>query len=370
MQSLTAQKADTAMFDLNNIMRLAPFSLSKREKTALYVDALYKLTKHHYVNCPQYRRIIDTLMFDLAAKHAIEDMLFMPARLFKDHELLSVEKSQIIKTITSSGTGGQNVSRIFLDRITAANQRKVLIKIVSDFIGAKRLPMLIIDAKPTLKDPSSISARGAGISVFSMFGYDLTYALDRDLQLDFDAVEAFYNKHKDENIILFGFTYMIWEYFYKKLVKSNSQFAFENAILIHGGGWKRLNEEAVDNDTFKGLLKKVCGIKRIHNYYGMVEQAGSIFMECEFGYLHSSIFSDVIIRRADFSVCNMRETGLMQIMSLLPLSYPGHIILSEDAGEVIGEDDCSCGRLGKYFKVHGRIKNAEIRGCSDAYTSK
>ena len=100
----------------------------------------------------------------------------------------------------------------------------------------------------------------------------------------------------------------------------------------------------------------------------MVEQTGSIFVECESGSLHCSIFSDIITRRADFSECSFGETGIVELFSLLPQSYPGHIILTEDEGEIIGEDDCSCGRLGKYFNLHGRISNAEIRGCSDVYT--
>ena len=37
---------------------------------------------------------------------------------------------------------------------------------------------------------------------------------------------------------------------------------------------------------------------------------------------------------------------------------------------VLGEDDCPCGLKGKYFKILGRIKNAEIRGCSDTYAAK
>jgi hypothetical protein len=32
---------------------------------------------------------------------------------------------------------------------------------------------------------------------------------------------------------------------------------------------------------------------------------------------------------------------------------------------LIGEDDCKCGRNGKYFTVFGRMKGAEARGCSD-----
>nr|WP_282601556.1 hypothetical protein [Pantoea ananatis] len=42
-------------------------------------------------------------------------------------------------------------------------------------------------------------------------------------------------------------------------------------------------------------------------------------------------------------------------------------MLTEDVGILLGEDDCSCGRMGKYFQVLGRLKNAEIRGCSDTY---
>ena len=31
----------------------------------------------------------------------------------------------------------------------------------------------------------------------------------------------------------------------------------------------------------------------------------------------------------------------------------------------MGQDNCKCGLKGKYFLVHGRAKEAEVRGCSD-----
>jgi hypothetical protein len=103
----------------------------------------------------------------------------------------------------------------------------------------------------------------------------------------------------------------------------------------------------------------------------MVEQTGTIYMECEHGHLHASIFSDVIVRRPrDFSVCEIGEKGLVEVVSILPKSYPGHALLTEDEGVILGEDDCPCGRKGKYFSIIGRIKNAEIRGCSDTYAAK
>ena len=353
------------MFDIKSIINKHPFSLTKREKSSVFVDALYELTKFHYSTSSHYSQILDTLCFDSTIKKNIDEVPFLPVRLFKDYELLSVDRSQIIKTLTSSGTTGQNVSRIFLDRITATNQTKVLIKIVSNFIGTKRLPMLIIDSKSVLKDRNIFSARGAGIIGFSMFGNNVTYALDENMELDLEVIKRFCNKHKNRKILIFGFTFMIWEYFYKFLEQSGKYLELEKATIIHGGGWKKLIDQSVDNDVFKHSINKVCGIKRFCNYYGMVEQTGSIFMECEAGYLHSSIFSDLIIRDTNFSVCGMHKKGLIQLISLLPSSYPGHSLLSEDEGEIIGEDDCSCGRLGKYFRVHGRVLDAEIRGCSD-----
>ena len=103
----------------------------------------------------------------------------------------------------------------------------------------------------------------------------------------------------------------------------------------------------------------------------MVEQTGSIYIECEAGYLHAPIFSDIVIRNhTNFDSCEFGVQGLVQLVSLLPFSYPGHSILTEDMGEIVGEDDCLCGRKGKYFKIYGRIKNAEVRGCSDTYAPK
>ena len=142
-------------------------------------------------------------------------------------------------------------------------------------------------------------------------------------------------------------------------------------VLIHGGGWKKLVSESVSSSQFKQALNDVCGLKHVHDYYGMVEQTGTIYMECECGHLHAPVFSDVIIRRSsDFSVADIGEEGLIEVVSVLPKSYPGHALLTEDSGVLLGEDDCPCGRKGKYFKINGRIKNAEIRGCSDTYAAK
>ena len=351
-----------------------PYELNQKEKDKFYCESMQQLTEYHAGNCELYGRFLQNMKGFYGDSHSFRepvDYPFLPVRLFKDYELCSVPKENVVKTMTSSGTTGQKVSKIFLDRETAANQTKVLAKITSDFLGKKRLPMLIIDTKAVVKNRKLFSARGAGILGFSMLGYDVTYALNEDMEMDFPTINNFLDKHKEEDIFVFGFTFMIWEHFYKKLKTSEKKLDLSRGIMLHGGGFKKLLDEAVDNETYKAELEKVCGIKRIYNYYGMVEQTGSIFMECSCGRLHASVFSDVIIRNPeDFSTCKPGEKGLIQLISVLPGSYPGHSILSEDIGELTGVDDCPCGRKGKTFNIHGRIKKAEVRGCSDTYEKK
>ena len=191
------------------------------------------------------------------------------------------------------------------------------------------------------------------------------------MELDVEGMKAFLEKHEGEDIFLFGFTFMIWQHFVKELKKTKYHPDLSRGVMIHGGGWKKLLSESVLSEQFKQELNRVCGITRVHDYYGMVEQTGTIYMECECGHLHTPIFSDVIIRRSsDFSVAGIGEEGLIEVVSVLPKSYPGHVLLTEDSGVILGEDNCPCGRLGKYFKINGRIKNAEIRGCSDTYAAK
>lgn len=363
------------MYNIEDLYKKNPYSFTASEKLEIYKQAMNDLTQKHMDGCRFYRNLIKNTNFENSPTLPLEEYPFLPVRMFKLFDLCSVPEDEIVKTMTSSGTTGQRVSKIFLNRTTSANQTKALTKISSDFLGTKRLPMLIIDSKSVLSDRNLFSARGAGILGYSMLGHHVTYALDENMNLDMDIVLDFLKQFQNQEILLFGFTYIIWEHFYKTLFKRREQNKvipdFSKGILIHGGGFKKMIQEAVDNDTYKNELKKVCGIEKVYNYYGMVEQTGSVFMECECGNLHASVFSDVIIRNfKDLSVCGYGEKGFIQLISLLPDSYPGHSILTEDIGEIIGEDCCPCKRKGKIIKIHGRIQKAEIRGCSDTYETK
>lgn len=353
---------------IDRFFDLPVYGLPRAEKQALLADEFGELTSHHRAACAPYDAILSSYG-DAPPGGAVAP--FLPVSLFKLRELASVPREAVFKTMTSSGTSGQQPSRIFLDADTARNQTRVLARIMTSFLGPKRLPMLIFDHPSVVKDRRTFSARGAGILGMMTFGRGHVFALkDETMKLDWEAIDKFAENRAGEPIVAFGFTFMVWRYVLQALEASGRRLPFENAILVHSGGWKKLEAEKVSNDTFKAQASALAGFSRVHNFYGMVEQTGSVFVECEAGRLHAPLFADVIVRDAlDWSECGVGKPGVVQVLSVLPRSYPGHSLLTEDLGELTGEDDCPCGRMGRTFVIHGRIPKAEVRGCSDTFSS-
>lgn len=348
-----------------------PYELSSKEKNELLTKELKELTAYHQEKCPEYAKLLQALEYDEKKINQVEDIPFFPVRMFKDFDLMSIEKKDVFKTMTSSGTTGQAVSKIYVDKETAMMQQKVMIKILSDFWGPKRLPMLVIDTPAVLKDRRTFTARGAAVMGLQIVSRDTVYCLNDDMSLNWKVLDAFVDKYAGQRFIIFGFTFMVWQHFYKELLNAGKMYDMAEAFLMTGGGWKTLEKESVSREEFKNSLRNICNIGHFLDHYGMVEQTGCIYAECEFGHLHASIYSDVIIRDCEhFNSLNKGEKGVIQVVSVLPKSYPGHSLLTEDEGMILGEDDCPCGRKGKYIKVFGRIKSAELRGCSDTYADK
>lgn len=344
-----------------------PYHLVQAEKEIELVVKLNELTRWHTENCHEYKSMLEKSNALLEAS-CLEEVPFLPVQLFKLMNLKSVSQENVVKVLTSSGTTGQQVSKIYLDKETSIAQTKALVEVMKPILGNRRLPMILLDTKSVLKDRKSFSARGAGILGFSNFGRKHFYALNDDMTLDVEGLQAYLKEYEGQRILLFGFTFMIWQYVYKEIRDKGLNINFGDSVLIHGGGWKKLKDEAVDTLTFNHLLSKQLGIQEVHNYYGMVEQVGSIFVECNEGHLHAPSYADVIIRNPiTFNVLPVGQQGLIQVVSELPKSYPGHSLLTEDLGTIHGIDDCPCGWKGKYFSVVGRIPKAELRGCSDTF---
>jgi phenylacetate-coenzyme A ligase PaaK-like adenylate-forming protein len=351
------------MLDYKTLYNSDPFGLTIKKKDAWYLLNQKKLSLYHYRYSKDYRLISDNIFNSISNLKRISDLPYVHTSLFKNFNLTS-KKNQIISTFKSSGTTGSKKSRINLDPKTSLLQSKALKNIFSEIIN-KNTDIFFIEKKNFLNTKESMSAKGAAIKGFSQLAKNKYFLLDNNNKVKISILKNYVKKNKNKKFIIFGFTSLVWFNLIKEIKKKKIKLKKNQGILVHGGGWKKMYKLRVNNNKFKKKVKSLLGLKQVYNYYGMIEQTGSVFLECEKGYFHCSIFSDIFTRNSKLKLCKIKETGLIQILSLLPLSYPGHNILTEDIGIIKGIDNCKCGKKGKYFTVLGRVPDAELRGCSD-----
>jgi hypothetical protein len=355
---------------LEQLLAAPPYGLPQEAKRALLTERTRELSRHHYARCETYRNLVDRLFGGERALgfERLEDAPFLPVSLFKTRELRSVPPNEVVKVLTSSGTTGQAVSRIYLDAATSQLQSRTLVRIMQHFLGVERRPLVFLDHPGVLKDRHEASARGAGILGMLPFGRQPFYALRDDMSLDLDGLEAYLARAGGGKLLLFGFTFMVWQYFVEALEQRGRRLSLPGAVLLHSGGWKKLDALKVDPESFRRRLQAATGIERALNYYGMVEQVGSVYLENPRHFLHASVYSDVIVRDTHtLEPLPPGEPGLVQVVSALPTSYPGHSLLTEDLGVVEGADDPATGMGGRFFQLLGRLPKADLRGCSDTF---
>ena len=337
-------------------------TLQQAERESRLLPRLVELTTRHRARCPGYDRILAALGHDPARPgDAIAALPWLPARLFKHHTLRSIPEDAVFQILTSSGTTGKP-SRIHLDQHAAAATQRALAQTLRTVIGSRRLPMLVVDSVSALARQPSMSARGAGVLGMMMYGRDHVFLLDGEGTLAVDEFRRFMRCHGGAPFIIFGFTFLVWQH----LLEAARQESFDlsHGLLVHSGGWKKLADLEVSNAEFRRRFGEV-GLHRIHNFYAMVEQVGTVFLEGDQpGELYCPDFADVIIRDPDtWNEASLGQPGVIEVASTLPTSYPGHLLLTEDLGVIHGVDD---GRWpGKRFSVLGRLPRAEPRGCGD-----
>ena len=352
----------------DDLLSAPQYSIPQQGKEQILLKHLCSLTRHHQEHCRGYQRLMRGLHPTGVEPRSLADLPYLPVGLFKSHRLMSIAEDEVFKTLTSSGTTGQQVSRIFLDRTTAQRQTAALASIMTHILGHERLPMILVESSSLLKDRKSLSARGAGVLGMMNFGRRHWYALNDQMELDEPGLQRFLDTYGGRPFLIFGFTFMVWQYLLARVAEGVD---LSQGILIHSGGWKKLQESSISNAEFRRHFREKTGLQRIYNFYGMVEQVGSVYLEGDDGYLYTPNFADILIRDPlTWEALPPGKPGVIQVLSALPLSYPGHSILTEDLGVVHGIDDGGCGRLGKYFSVLGRVPLAELRGCSDIFAAQ
>lgn len=359
---------------VEELIRGPQYAAAQAAKDAALAPILRALCRDVAGGCPGYRRFLDKFGPDCDAWRSPADVPPLPVAMFKHFLLSAVPPERVVRELHSSATTGQQPSRIPIDKTTAFRQARALVSILKEHIGGQRRPFLVLDAADAVAVGDSLGARGAAIRGVGNFALETAFAMDRtpagDLAANWDRIAEFFTKHDGRPVLLFGFTFVVWTEFVLEAQRRGVSFHAPQSALLHSGGWKKLAARAVAKDEFTRRAAAVLGAEagRILDFYGMVEQVGTVFVDCPAGNKHAPAFADVILRRPlSLMPVEVGETGIIEVLSALPTSYPGHALLTEDQGVLLGVDDCPCGRRGKYFRFTSRIQRAEVRGCGDTF---
>jgi hypothetical protein len=360
------------------LLSIPPYSQPPEERQAGLLEILKEELDYACQRHAGYKSYIQHWPTDYRSATRVADLPFLPVGMLKANPPLSfVDRDEIKRTLTSSATTSQMPSRVVLDSPTSRRMTKGIVSIVRDFIGPARRPYLVVDTKGLLGSASELGARGAAIQGLQPFANGTTHCLSPneqgELVLDRDRLREFAQGRQDTELLVYGFTFILWNHLVKPLMAEGVCLNLANARIMHSGGWKRLQDQAVEKTVFNEQLARVVGCTpdRIIDFYGMVESVGVIYPDCSAGNKHGPVFGDVIVRNPlTLEPVAAGEHGIVQVCSILPTSFPGHLLLTEDMAQVLAYDGCSCGRRGISFRFAGRIPKAELRGCGNLETRR
>ena len=358
---------------IDSLLSAAPYSSPPEQRQCTLLALLKNELAYACEQNPSFRNYVNHWPVNFRAAHRLADLPFLPVGVFKlNLPLTLVDASAVKHTLASSATTGQVPSRVVLDASTARRMTKGVVTIIRDFIGQARRPYLVINTPEDMTAQAELGARAAAIQGLRSFATEVVCCLRRDQHgqssVDVEQVLDWAARWRDTQVLVYGFTHAIWTQFVQPLERRGITLGIPHVHVLHSGGWKRLEAQAVSKDVFiRGVASVVgCSANRIIDFYGLVENVGVIYPDCEHGNKHVPAFAEVIVRDPlTLAPVEPGERGLAQMCSALPMSFPGFLLLTEDLAEIIGHDGCPCGRRGTHFRFAGRVPKAEVRGCGN-----
>ena len=357
-----------------------PFDFTFQGKKDRFVEELREEFQFQFESGSVFRKICESAGFEPGAGPAcLEDFPFIPVQYFKEAgRNLKIDSFDTHRFLSSSATSG-TPSIISVDKETSKRQIRALASVLSDFIGEFRRPFWVCDLEPgRVRNRIELPARLAAVQGFLSFASSREFVLadgDGGPALDYRRISVLKDGlESGKPICVCGFTFLVWTCMLKPLMDDGIAIPLpEGSFVLHIGGWKKLEDRKVSRKVFLKGVRRVFGLpaENVVDVFGFTEQMGTLYPECSHGFKHCPVFADLIVRDpADFRPLPDGGIGVGQFFSLVPHSYPGFSLLTDDLVQVEGRDICPCGRKGTRFKIIGRAESAEIRGCGDILAEK
>jgi hypothetical protein len=370
MPAPTASPALERLMAADDVYSLTP------EKDAIFVAAMADAVRHHRAASPVFDALCARRGFDEAAVKSVADVAGVPTlfvNVLKRHEILSIDRADVVLNLTSSGTTGQK-SQIFFDQ--GSLDRGLFM--VDACFGANGMVNRAQEVNYLIfaHDPAHAATRGTSYTDHYMTGFtakrEVYYALQwseaaGDWEFDLATVNAKLEAYAASGLPLrvIGFPAFLHRVIRHRrdLGLPDLDFGGDSYVLT-GGGWKKNEEEAISREAFIADVTAALGIPAANQRdgYGLVEH-GVPYLECSAHRFHAPHFSRAFARDvATLAPLPDGETGFLNLVTPYLLSMPSISLLTSDLAVV--RHDCPCGRNTATIEIIGRAGTRKNKGCA------
>ncbi len=290
----------------------------------------------------------------------------------KQHPFNTVPESEIVLTLTSSGTAGQK-TRTFMDRASLARLERLSRAVFKAAGYQSDIPahLFIFNYDPShAADVGTAWSAEQKAALTPALSKQWTILWDEQKQaFDFDPrrwAEALLAVPPDQPVRLIGFPAFIYRCVLE-LCNLNPAFRVHpQSFVICGGGWKNHQGEVLTHRDFAGFLERSIGLpaKNVRDIFGMAEH-GIPYAACAEGRHHLPVYGRLaVVDPLSLRPLALGEEGLLQLLTPFNTAQSNLSVLATDLAVLA--DNCPCGLAGSYIASIRRGGVRKYKGCAIA----
>lgn len=315
-----------------------------------FLTACLETFHYQYNQVEVYRKFVDYLNIHPSSVNRIEDIPFLPIEMFKNHTILSSEKSSE-KFFQSSGTTQiQTLSKHWIADFDI--YEKSIYKSFEKFIG-KPEDFVFLGLLPSYLERENSS-------LIYMVNYLMQQSLRPENGYYLYNHQELYEVLKElskgnKKVILFGVSFALLDFLDHHF--DFSSLTFNEFTVIETGGMKGRKVE-MTKDELLHILQKGFSTSRVFSEYSMTELLSQAYSLGNNEYACPP-WMRILIRNTEdpFSYVSHGRSGAINIIDLAN-RYSCSFISTQDLGKICSESS------EHFFQVMGRIDHSDIRGCS------
>ena len=375
---------------IDHLLSLPAFMPRDRAWELMFVAAMREAFELHYERSPEFRGHADLVVGaegrpgyrveDIRTLDDVENIPWIHVQNFKEADLLSVTPNEVVRTFTSSGTGGAK-TKLFVDAVTLNRLEATAYSVYRD-LGV--LPRAGESERETachyllftydIAHAPDLGTAWTDVTIADMLpGGEREFLLrhrDGEFRFDLEHALSAYGRFVESGrpLRLLGFPAFMYHTFLearKRGLPPLSVAAARQSWVLTGGGWKNHRGEAISKAEFAGFIHQATGIPvtQVRDMFGMSEH-GVGYVDCEHGRLHVPAYAHAITRDPKtLRKLPAGAPGMLQLFTPLLKSYPSLSLLTTDEVR-LDETPCPCGRSGAGLEVVGRLGLQHHQSCA------